>query len=637
MLTQTLHFYCLLLILLSTIPGQTCSASQGEDNAPLQIHVSPKGDNANPGTQAKPFGDLNAVLKKLSQLHAEKINSDVTVILHDGTYPIEQPLIITPEHLPMGKHSLTFQAAKNAKPIISGGRLIKGWKKNENGTFSVRLEQVANGKWGFRELFVQGKRRPRARHPNKGFHRIVKAAKDRRTGFTFKPGEIPEGLGAGAELVFLHDWSISRVAVKDVDHKANTLSVMHNIGCIAPHYSIDHFETHPRYYLENHPALLDQPGEWYLDQKTGMLTYYPFPEETPEKLEVIAPVVSRLLTVRGTERQSIDNVHFHGISFEHAAWQLPAGGYASGQASIHEWRDSSPRHSSRKMMESAILFELAQNCSMRDCKIRHLGASGVWFGSRTHRCQFVGNLMEDISGNSLNLGEITSRRVKGKSWWQSAPEQAASDHVVANNLIQRGGQQFFGCVAIWIGIASHVHVHHNEIRDHPYTGISLGWMWNPTPTPAGKHIIEHNHIHHVMQKLSDGGGIYTLGRQPGTFLRNNHIHDVPLNAGRAQSNGMFLDQGSDEIQIVENLIYKIARSPLRFHQGKKIVVTKNILIVENKQIAPYTYNRTDPATVERTGNTVLTAKEFRLSLGKAIIEKAGVQEKYRERLGLKDD
>jgi hypothetical protein len=57
-----------------------------------------------------------------------------------------------------------------------------------------------------------------------------------------------------------------------------------------------------------------------------------------------------------------------------------------------------------------------------------------------------------------------------------------------------------------------------------------------------------------VQVLSDGGGIYTLGCQPGTQLRGNLIHDVPLNAGRAESNGMFLDEGSDGITIQGNAI-----------------------------------------------------------------------------------
>ena len=132
------------------------------------------------------------------------------------------------------------------------------------------------------------------------------------------------------------------------------------------------------------------------------------------------------------------------------------------------------------------------------------------------------------------------------------------------NRIERCGQQFYGAVAVWVGLAREMQISHNEIAWHPYTGVSLGWMWNPTPTPARENVVSRNHIHHVMQVLSDGGGIYTLGRQPGTKLLGNIIHDVPLNAGRAESNGMFLDEGSDQIEIAGNTIYGTARSPLQF-------------------------------------------------------------------------
>lgn len=286
-------------------------------------------------------------------------------------------------------------------------------------------------------------------------------------------------------------------------------------------------------------------------------------------------------------------------------------------------------------MKSAVLFELAENCSIRNCEIKHLGSSGVWFGSRTKKCRIEGNLFEDISANSLNLGEENSRRVQGRTWWQKAPKQIASEHVVTNNLFQHGGQQFFGSVAIWGGIVNHMHIHHNEIRHQPYTGISLGWMWNTQPTPAGKHIVEHNHIHHVMQTLSDGGGIYTLGRQPDSVFRENHIHDIPLNAGRAQSNGMFLDQGSSKFQISRNLIYHIARSPLRFHQAKEIKVEKNVLVVSKKDAPAYTYNRTDPKTIERTDNTVVESVPADLDIVKKIRQQARIQAPYRKRFGLK--
>ena len=73
-----------------------------------------------------------------------------------------------------------------------------------------------------------------------------------------------------------------------------------------------------------------------------------------------------------------------------------------------------------------------------------------------------------------------------------------------------------------------------------------------TPTAAKNNRIEFNHIHHMMQKLNDGAGVYTLGRQPGTVIRGNHIHD----GGTSDlSGGVYLDEGSADIEVTGNLIY----------------------------------------------------------------------------------
>jgi hypothetical protein len=106
-----------------------------------------------------------------------------------------------------------------------------------------------------------------------------------------------------------------------------------------------------------------------------------------------------------------------------------------------------------------------------------------------------------------------------------------------------------------------------------------------------------------MQVLSDGGGIYTLGRQPGTILSNNHIHDIPLNLGKAQSNGIFMDQGSSEITVIENKIHKIAKSPIRFHKAKENFITKNTFRLP-KGLDTYTFNSTDKTLIIFTENQV---------------------------------
>ena len=45
---------------------------------------------------------------------------------------------------------------------------------------------------------------------------------------------------------------------------------------------------------------------------------------------------------------------------------------------------------------------------------------------------------------------------------------------------------FLALLASGVGSQIILKISNNEISNLPYTGISIGWMWNPTPTPAGK-------------------------------------------------------------------------------------------------------------------------------------------------------
>jgi hypothetical protein len=129
-------------------------------------------------------------------------------------------------------------------------------------------------------------------------------------------------------------------------------------------------------------------------------------------------------------------------------------------------------------------------------------------------------------------------------------------------------------------------------------------MWNPTPTPCRENTIESNHIHHIMNILSDGGGIYFLGLQPGSRIANNLIHDVTVNAGRAESNGMFLDEGITDVVVENNIIYKIAKSPIRFHKATTNIVRNNVLVCGD-DTPPIRYNRTKEEDITKINNIIL--------------------------------
>ncbi len=574
----------------------------------IVLHVSPADDDQAVGNESAPLATIHEAIERLAEIAAASPEGEIHVQLRGGTYCISTPLVLTRKHVPVGG-KLTFHPAQGERVVISGGQCITDWTVHGDGTWSTSIPATAQRKWIFRELFVNGQRRPRARHPNAGYARIDKSFDDKRSGFTFNAGDLPENWISGGELVFLHDWSTSRIPVKSVAHDSQRLTVEFPIGNRADHYKIDHFEPHPRYFVENHRAFLDAPGEWLLDD-AGTLTYFPLLRETPDTVEVIAPLVSALLIVHGDDEGPIRNVHFENLQFEHCAWPLPSGGFAASQATAFEQRGERPLGDSRSFVPPAVLFERAKDCSFTHGRLAHVGTSGIQFGSRTMRCRLEDSVIEDISGNGVNLGEDTTRVFEGRPWWQAAPKQAAAEHLVQHNRIERCGQQFFGAVAVWAGIARDMQIAHNEISHHPYTGISLGWMWNPTPTPAGGHVVSQNHIHHVMQVLSDGGGIYTLGRQPGLKLIENVIHDVPLNAGRAESNGMFLDEGSDQSEIVGNVIYAVSRSPLRFHRAEEVSVRSNTLVIPTPDTPSVRYNNTDAQSIKQLDNHVVLQAEF---------------------------
>ena len=61
-----------------------------------------------------------------------------------------------------------------------------------------------------------------------------------------------------------------------------------------------------------------------------------------------------------------------------------------------------------------------------------------------------------------------------------------------------------------------------NIHDLFYTGVSCGWEGGYQENVSRDNLIGWNHIHHIGHALlSDMGGIYTLGVQPGTVLRND--------------------------------------------------------------------------------------------------------------------
>ena len=130
-----------------------------------------------PSLDDGPLATLSAALNKVreSRYQGRSTVESVTILVRGGTYQLTEPLLVTPDHSgPSARQPLVISAYPDEKPILSGGRRITGWRRavDKPGCWQAELPEVRAGTWYFRQLFVNGQRKVRARTPNDGFFRI---------------------------------------------------------------------------------------------------------------------------------------------------------------------------------------------------------------------------------------------------------------------------------------------------------------------------------------------------------------------------------------------------------------------------------------------------------------------------------
>lgn len=517
--------------------------------------VSPKGNDANPGTREKPFATLEVTRDAVRQFRSTHSTKNATVWLDGGIYTRDRSFELTASDGGSSNAPVIYRSQGNGVPRLVGGRVIKNFKPVADPQVLSRFTESARSHVlvadlkgqgitnygelqprGFSrhtfpahmELFFGGEPMILARYPNEGEWLKISdipssgAHKDEhggelgnlRDGFHFaedRPAHWQVSKDIWVHGYWAWDWANSYEQVTLLDTARHLVKT-------APPHGLYGFRKGQRFCFINVLEELDQPGEYYVDRNSGLLYFWP-PKPIDSSEVLVSILESPLVSIKNAS-----NITLRGIAFE-------------------------------ATRGTAIQIDGGSEVCIAGCGIHMIGNDGVIVnGGHGHRV--VGCNID----NTGDAGVI----LRGGNRQTLSPGL----HVVEDCHFQKQGRWTKCYVPAILMEGVGLRASHNLIHDHPHCGLLF---------TGNDHLIEFNEIHHIALETGDVGAIYT-GRNytfRGNRICNNFIHHTG-GVGMG-SMGVYMDDCVSGTEISSNVFYKVSRAAF-LGGGRDHHVENNIFV-----------------------------------------------------------
>ncbi len=410
-----------LLALTTALLALLSTAVRAEQPAPppvpvqAEFYVAANGNDGADGSKSTPFATPERAQQAVRAINRD-MTGDIVVHIGSGRYELAERLRFTEADSGSNGFHVRWEGDVQQVPTFSGGSVLRSeWTEGEDGIWRIKAEGFEH----IRELFVNETPAVRARSERKftGKKNYIASDSDFASdGFYADAAQI--GQWNNAEDIELHwcvGWKSAMAHVEallpDPEDKTQTIVKMRSDEW-SVHYTAG--GNHPAGYgigflVENALELLDEPGEFYYDRHTKVLSYLPREGEDLRTAEIIVPRLDQVMKIEGRGYESrIQNIRFENIRFAHGTWDM------LNDYSVHFHQGNIPtnRKAAGGYTPGFVHLGWTDGVDITNCVFFGATTTGLRLAQGVSNGVFSGNVFTDLGESAIVVGDTEQYEVK---------------------------------------------------------------------------------------------------------------------------------------------------------------------------------------------------------------------------------